>query len=872
MSECCCIFLQARRRLARQFRKHKLEPQPATAPAQLSIPGLQPKPQRRLAGSQVASDAQPAVQSVVVAADVAVAAAALQQLERQFNLRTASPHGGTEGDSLVAAVQLPEALLLDGAVSEPGSEITNAIMRANDWRQVQSLVQEHGPALSAIHICACLTRMTKLQDSFSGDPQVRMFLQHLMDKVSGKQHLLEQRQACNVLWAVSKLQHSAKPRQQWLTTIYQTATSFPVQQQESTDSCVMRHAAQLAYSVQKLQGLLPKQLVQHVSSWVMDTSQAVLQHALHWQQQVHSQQKQQVLLPKPSLQQQHSPDSEQEQSAVQVSARDLATLAWSLASIGVQPSTAWLSAFASAVSCKRYMAEANYRDLSSLLWAVAKFSVAAPAGAAANSVLAAAGALLQVCQDTSFSTCDAQSTSNTLWALATLGQRPPVPWLNRLLQHLERSVVGSMQPQGLSNSLWALAALGVVPQPSCMSALLSTIASQMQRFDAQGVANTVWALAVLEQQPSNVWQAAFWRHSRPLLQQMTAQGLINCLWSVVRLGLQPPQEWVVDVSRPLLQLGVKQLNSQGLHNVLWAMARMNNGGAHAQKLLEQALQQTVFLLEQQQMQGGAPAFTIYELTGLLHTVSLLHAKQMAVVQHHHQVPPAWQPSAVGRSRSLSVGRSEARCISPVREDSTADSQLLQLGRLLQAATAPLLQSAGSAELSILFWSQANMVNNIRQAYGQAAELAFTIPRTWVDAWMVATPSCFNSASSRDLTQWLWCLAKRGVRPSAQWVASYQVASFRQMGKANSQVRALLLEGRCCQRRNVFMQSAPGKSSAGHMQLGCGAVGYQSVGELTFWYCVSSRQWPCHGYLCSVLMLVGVSSFAFSASHLDAHMS
>lgn len=761
----CC--LQARRRLARQFRKHKLEPQPAAvAPVELVIPGLNPRPQRRLLNSYVQ---QPAAQvgaaGLASAAELAATAAALQQLEWQFRLDPAQPdYSSRIADSSSAPVnsvasQLSASLLSDAVTSEPGSEITKAIKRASDWRQVRSLVQEHGSDLSTVHICACITHMVQLQDSFNGNPQVTVFLQQLMSSVAAVQHLLEQRQACNVLWAVSKLQHVANPSQEWLAGLYQQAMSSAVQQQANHGSCVIRHAAQLAYSLSKLRTQLPQQLFPKLTSWVLDTTQAALQEGLHSQKQVQRQQRQQTgRSSQPSQQQQHEGLQEQP-SAVQVTARDLATMAWSLASLEVQPSTAWLSAFASAVSCRQYMAEANYRDLGQLIWATAKFRIAASEGAAANSVHAAAGALLQACQDTSFRSCDAQSTSNTLWALATLGQRPPVGWLNRLLQHLERSVVNSMQPQALSNSLWALAALGVVPQRSCMAALLSAVSAQMQRFDAQGVSNIIWALAALEYEPSRAWQAGFWRQSRPLLHKMTPQGLINCLWSVARLGLQPPQEWVVDVSKLLLQQGVEQLTSQGVHNVLWAMARMNNGGKQGQQLLDTALQRSDALLEQQQLQGSEAVFTIYELSGLMHTVSLLHAKDLAAGQQQHE-------SAEG-----------------------FNSALLRLCQLLQSASVPLLTSAGAPELSILFYSQVNMVANARQAQAQtAADLPVTIPRAWVDAWLTATQSCFGSASSRDLAQWLWCLAKRGVRPSGQWIASYQVATFRQMGKANSQVR------------------------------------------------------------------------------------
>lgn len=64
-----------------------------------------------------------------------------------------------------------------------------------------------------------------------------------------------------------------------------------------------------------------------------------------------------------------------------------------------------------------------------------------------------------------------------------------------------------------------------------------------------------------------------------------------------------------------------------------------------------------------------------------------------------------------------------------------------------------------------------------------------IPRKWMLAWFAATRSSFSAASSRDLATWVWGLAKKGCvfRPQQQWMASWQVASFRQLGRASSQV-------------------------------------------------------------------------------------
>jgi hypothetical protein len=279
---------------------------------------------------------------------------------------------------------------------------------------------------------------------------------------------------------------------------------------------------------------------------------------------------------------------------------------------------------------------------------------------------------------------------------------------------------------------------------------------------------------------------------------------------------------VVDAAELLLQQGVQELSSQGLSNVLWAMARIANRGRQGQEVLELAMQQAVLLLSQQQTAesaAAAPVCNIYELSGLMHTVSLLRAKEVQLQQQQAQQLAAAavgsNSSSSGGSRSSSPMRtssSRSRSPSPTRlqfaaaaassstdaGDSAAAAAaepvdvLSQLAELLQSASLPLLPSAAAAELSILLWSQVSMSagQTSRQTAGQTASQTCLTPRPWMEAWLAASKRCFSfgSPSSRDLAQWLWCLAKCGMRPSGQWLASFQVASFRQMTAASSQVR------------------------------------------------------------------------------------
>jgi hypothetical protein len=857
-----CNQQQARRRLSRQFRRHKLEPQQQQQPsavagaaaagsssaarlaARLRAHALLPRPRPRHQQ-----------QDAYAYDDQQTAAAARELLEWQFQLGPqqassefaldqppewpgdADADAGELGALDAAAMQGASALLeglSSGPAADPGKQLTKAIMHAQHWRQVQSLIQEHGPdCLNARHLCAALTRLVHLQHSFAASGQQQQlqsqqgvasvaagpaaaFVQHLYASVAGELQSLEYRQACNVVWAASKLQQVAAPDAAWVSAVYQHAAhaygcekrqqheqqeALPELQQQAQQLeqhvYDMRHAAQLSYALVSLQQHLPQAQVQEYVGWVVSNTRQILQQHIQQHQPAEAGQRQQ----RPLKHQQ------------QLGARDLATVAWSLASLCAEPSPAWLSAFAAALSCRGLVSAGNYRDLSQLLWSLATFSKhAAEGSAAANSIHTAASAVLAAAQETHLASCDGQALANTLWALATLGQRPPLSYLKRLLLHAEAAASrGFLNPQGIAMSLWGLAALGVVPQASCMAALQAAAQQQLPAMTPQGLSSTLWALAVLERPPSKAWLAAFWPACRALLPHMTSQGLVSCLWASARLRLQPPQEWLGDVAALMLRdEGLSSLTGQGLSNVIWAMSRISISCRAGYQLLSASLQQAVQRLEQQQSQqqqqqqqqhgGGAddaPAavLNIFELSGLMYAVCQLQQRQRQQC--------GASSAALLDSNSSSAGGDAAASSSGF--DMSA-AVLMQLTQLLQHATLPLLPTAAPSELAILLWSQVTMPAPAAAAAGAAAlgagnalqhqpsgpapaaaSAVLHIPKAWLDAWYDGSSSAINAASSRDLSNWLWCLAQRGLKPPSDWLASWQVASFRQMGRASSQV-------------------------------------------------------------------------------------
>lgn len=448
---------QARRRLARQFRKHKLEPQQASSssggaagpgrrsssnrpyssqlvrprtrslPPQQQLLGLQDQPPWHEQQQQQQPGGAGAVFGHLHPADAAAAAAAARELlEWQFQLEPQDSAGpaaaaaeGASTDPAAAAgvstsspgdsslLQLPNSLLpglsTAAAGTDAGKQLTKAIMRAGHWRQVQSLIQEHAPEMvNTRHLCAALTRMVYLQPTFhssssssdrsAGSTEAAaatsqeqqhsssgagLFLQQLYASLHGCLAALGYRQSCNVLWAFGKLQHTTLPSTAHLQDFYQHARQAcaseqkQLEQQAQAEDCpaqareqylqwraaAFSHAGQIASSLVLLQQVLPAQQQQDTVAWLMSTTRDLLQDHIQQHQPVPEQRAASKL----QQQQQLPPQGLGKPCQRPLPARDVANLAASLATLGAQPSPAWLSAFAAALGCKGLVYLRSYR-------------------------------------------------------------------------------------------------------------------------------------------------------------------------------------------------------------------------------------------------------------------------------------------------------------------------------------------------------------------------------------------------------------------------------------------------------------------------------------------------------------------------------
>ena len=69
-------------------------------------------------------------------------------------------------------------------------------------------------------------------------------------------------------------------------------------------------------------------------------------------------------------------------------------------------------------------------------------------------------------------------------------------------------------PQDCSNTLWALARLGLRPPESWMAVFVEESFTQLPRFTSQHMANTVWAFAKLGRKPPEPWMDRWARAGR----------------------------------------------------------------------------------------------------------------------------------------------------------------------------------------------------------------------------------------------------------------------------------------------------------------------------------------------------------------------
>jgi hypothetical protein len=264
----------------------------------------------------------------------------------------------------------------------------------------------------------------------------------------------------------------------------------------------------------------------------------------------------------------------------------IANVLLGMAYMGQQLPNAQLGLLLAELSAKSHMA--NTQDVSNSLWAVGKLGQQVP--------LQQLGVLLAAfTSDGMLGRATTQEISNVLLGMACMSQQLPGAQLQLLLAELSAKA-HMAKPQHLSNSLWAIAKLGQrVRDSQQLQQLVSAFNSKVCRATPQEMANTLWAvsemgwqLPVLQLQPmvaAFVWQ----------LPSAAAQGVSNMLLACARFRYPPMQLLAALEQQEQLQQFLAAAKPQELANTAWVYGTL---GHDSELLLGAVLQQAMKLLQQ----------------------------------------------------------------------------------------------------------------------------------------------------------------------------------------------------------------------------------------------------------------------------------
>ena len=315
--------------------------------------------------------------------------------------------------------------------------------------------------------------------------------------------------------------------------------------------------------------------------------------------------------------------------------RELSSMLWAVAKVGLHPGVDWLGAYLAAVQPQ--LQAMTVQDVGLLLWALARFGLI-PESSFCAELLAAtqqqfASAACSSSSGTSSRTgsssssssssgkgrqrgFDSQGLCNILWGLAVLGLNPGTPWLTaaadaagQLLQQ------GQFVPQGIAVMTWALAKVGYRPGQQWLHAVAATATQQMYAFKPAELSMLCHALARLhydpqqalassmqdvqqEQQqpaagvddaPSDPQQAAtqqqqqqqesflaeLQRVSWPQLQCLHFSEAANLVWALGVMQQQPAPGWV-DSAVAQLQATLHEADAKALASACYGLAKLQH--------------------------------------------------------------------------------------------------------------------------------------------------------------------------------------------------------------------------------------------------------------------------------------------------------
>ena len=132
------------------------------------------------------------------------------------------------------------------------------------------------------------------------------------------------------------------------------------------------------------------------------------------------------------------------------------------------------------------------------------------------------------------------------------------------LEAAARGLARLMKPQEVSNSLWAYATLGERPGDATFAALGTRAEDVARSMNSQEVANALWSYATLGEAPARATLDALEAAAVRTARSMKPQDVANSLWSYAVFDLRPPRA-VVDAAAPLADRFITKDLAQCFH-------------------------------------------------------------------------------------------------------------------------------------------------------------------------------------------------------------------------------------------------------------------------------------------------------------------
>jgi len=514
-------------------------------------------------------------------------------------------------------------------------------------------------------------------------------------------------------------------------------------------------------------------------------------------------------------------------AAYGIKSQELANTLWALATLGVQPSDAWLRSYWSA--CMKLLPSFNAKDLAQTVYALAKLGrvpptaspAASQAGAAAETTQDAAGwawpnlASPQQLRRSAAATAAAVAASASVSggqgvAPATTGSS----WAGRLLAEAAATLQRG-NSQDMANLLWGLAQLGVMPGVSWCNKAAAELCMRCESFAPAHLATCLWALGRCGHAPADGAltdvEGALYRHMGSLgprelaalmsafsamrytpVAEFTQAYIARCLelahqfkqkdWGVVLPALagvvaaKPTQgELVVELlASPELEAAVKRFGPGGVALVAHAAGLMGASTAApaARRLLSRTLDAA---------KPNLSKFSSTELGALMVAAARINAQPkpafmaawMAAVGARLGAPaPSVTASGSGDAEVMAVSGSESEAgqnpaaeASPSKSSARTSSTNSQEQPEVQAAGwDPQWASSAGAE-----HADAGLASPASESDSEAST------SSQVSSTSIASPA---SLSGSTVVVVGWSLAKLGLRPKSPWRAAWSEALSR----------------------------------------------------------------------------------------------